>query len=285
MAPAPEAPADLEAGEGQWAAWAKAAARVRQQAAEAAEEARKGLVQASEKAMSAEWGDQARGWQNEVARGFGRVAEGATQATSVLSEKGKVAQQLAKDLQGKSQEKLNVAKAMSTKAALSAAGAAKGALSTAGQGISGLTALTLSPVKLAQFAGVFFLGIFLISLSFSFLPMLLISPQKFALLFALGSMSMLGSFAVLKGPQAFFRGLLHRDKLPFSILYAVGLVGTLVGTIIMRSYVLTAGFGLLQAVALLYFLAAHVPGGKAALGFCSRLGSRAARAVLCRAVR
>lgn len=285
---------DLERGEAPpaWAALAKAAGRVRQQVAGAAEEARQGIAQAAERAKCVEWGEQAKGWQSEVAKGLGRVADGATQATSTFSEKGKVAQQLAKDLGGKGQQKLKEASAVgAAKAreakdkATAAAGAAKDRLSQAGQSLTSLTALTMSPAKLAQFGGVFLLGIFLISMSFSFLPILVISPQKFALLFAFGSMTLLSSFAILKGPQAFIQGLLQKEKLPFSMAYVVGLVGTLVATIVLRSYLLTAVFSITQFVALLYFLASYVPGGKAVLNCCGRMGSRAARAVVCRAVR
>jgi len=253
--------ADEEKGEAQpqWNAWAKAAAeRVRQQVAEAAEVSHKGLAKGLEKAKSVEWGDQ-------------------------------VASQLAKDMQGKGAQKFVDAASVGAKKAweakdkaASVAGSAKDRLAQAGSSLSGLTALTMSPVKLAQFGGVFLLGIFLISMSFSFLPVLVISPQKFALLFAFGSMTLLSSFAVLKGPQAFFSQLIQRDKLPFSISYLIGLVGTLVATIIMKSYLLTGVFAVIQFLALLYFLASYVPGGKTALNFCGRLAKRMTRALLCR---
>jgi len=166
--------------------------------------------------------------------------------------------------------------------AANVAGSAKDKLAQAGSSLSGLTALTLSPIKLAQFGGVFLLGIFLISISFSFLPVLVIAPQKFALLFAFGSMTLLSSFAVLKGPHAFFSQLIEKEKLPLSISYAVGLVGTLGATIIMKSYLLTALFGIIQFFALLYFLASYVPGGQTVLNLCGRLAKRLTQALFCR---
>mmetsp|Transcript_13783 Transcript_13783/g.27862 ORF Transcript_13783/g.27862 Transcript_13783/m.27862 type:complete len:327 (+) Transcript_13783:116-1096(+) len=290
--------ADLERGSGedaaaQWSSWATSAfGRARQQAAEAAT----AVSQVAERAASADWADQAKGWQSEVGNVFGRVADGATQAGSlagsVLSEKGKVASQLAKDFHGMSQTRLMEAQAIgATKArearekAAAAAGAAAKGLERAGSGITGslggLAALTMSPVKLAQFAGTFFAGILLITMSFSFLPMLVIAPQKFALLFAFGSMTMLGSFAILKTPKVFIAGLFRREQLPFSVCYIIGLVGTLFATLVMRSFVYTAVFGVIQAVALLYFMASYVPGGKSVLNFIGRLCSRAARALAC----
>lgn len=85
---------------------------------------------------------------------------------------------------------------------------------------------------------------------------------------------MLSSFAVLKGPKAFLGILIERSKLPWSSAYVVGLVGTLVSTIILKSYLLTAFFGLLQVIALLYFLASFVPGGKTFLNFLGRMGRK-----------
>jgi hypothetical protein len=294
---------DLEAGDAQpeWAEWAlKAAGRAKKKVAKAAKGTKKGITKAASKATSAEsWGElgeQAKGLQTEVAKGLGKV----TEAGSALSEKGKAAQQIAKDLQGKgteqlkaaqqkakdlqdkSTEHLKAAKAKGSEKAKAAAGKAKASLKQAKQNISGLAALSLSPAKIAQFGGVFFLGIFLISMSFSFLPIIMISPQKFALLFALGSMTLLSSFAILKGPKAFAASLVEREKLPFSAAYVVGLIGTLVATIVMRSYLLTAVFGVVQAVALLYFLASYVPGGQVILNGCGRCCRRTAHALCCR---
>merc|ERR1719469_913599 len=124
------------------------------------------------------------------------------------------AQQLAKDAGSKGQEhlkkgqqlaseKAKVAKEKAAQPASKAASGAKGALNSASSGISSLGALAMSPAKLAQFAGVFILGLMLITMSFSFLPVFIIAPQKFALLFAFGSMTMMGSLTILKGPAGF----------------------------------------------------------------------------------
>merc|ERR1712107_246234 len=146
-----------------------------------------------------------------------------------------------------------------------------------GSGLTGLGTLAMSPAKLIQAGGIFMLGLFLISLSFSFLPLLPINPAKFALLFALGSVTMLGSVAWLKGPQAFSAIALQREKLPWSASYGVGLVGTFYATLVARSYLFTGVFAFLQAVGLLYFIASFVPGGKSVLNFFGRLGGRGAR--------
>ncbi|CAE6913608.1 SFT2 [Symbiodinium natans] len=261
---------DEEKGEGgAWANISKAASRFGKQVASAAEEAKQNIEKAAEKAKTADLTQQVQGWQSEVAKGFGAAADRACQAREVFAERGKVASQLAKDLGSKAATKAGEAKVQAASKAreakdkaASVAGAAKDKLAQAGEGLKGLGSLALSPAKLAQFGGLFFVGVFLISLSFSFLPVMVIAPQKFALLFAFGSMTMLGSFMLLKGPQAFLSGMARREQLPFSIAYGVGLVGTLIATIILRSFILTGICGLLQAVGLLYFVASYVPGGK-----------------------
>lgn len=236
---------DLELGEGakQWTNWAKGAAG----------RARQSLEQAAEKAKAADWGEQAKAT-------FGNFSENAAKAGAGFTEHAKIAQQKAAGFAGSAKEKLE----------------------KAGSSLGGMGALAMSPAKLLQFAGIFMLGMFLISLSFSFLPLLPIQPQKFALLFALGSMTVLGSVAWLRGPMPFLSAMIQRDKLPFTISYAVGLAGTLWATLIARSYIYTAIFSIMQAMGLLYFLASYVPGGKTVLNFFGRLCNRCMRAVIWR---
>lgn len=228
---------DVELGETatQWASWARSSA----------EKAREGISKSA--------GEQAKvGWA-EMASTIGKVAEGASKGAAGLSESAKLAQQKA----------------------ASAAGAAKEGLAKAGSGIGGtlggLSQMAMSPQKLLQFAGLFMAGFMVTSLSFSFLPLLPVSPQKFSLLFALGSLMMLGSVAFLKGPKAFASIAMQKEKLPFTASYVVGLIGTFWATLVARSYLFTAIFALMQAGGLVYFLASFVPGGQALLNNCGRL--------------
>jgi ElaB/YqjD/DUF883 family membrane-anchored ribosome-binding protein len=287
---------DIEKGEatgaGMWGAWAKKANAMKKQvetaAKEAAEEAHKGLKQGVQRAKTLDLGDPAAMVTAQVTKGMTQVSKSASTVGAAVQEKGKVASAKANELKEKSAQKMNDAKAKASDKAREAkekanavAGAAKNKLSEAGSSVTGavggLAALTMSPMKLAQFIAIFFVGIMLITLSFTFLPVLVISPQKFALLFAFGSIVVMGSLAFLKGPKALMSQLIQREKLPFSGTYVVGLVGTLVATIVLRSFVLTAIFGIMQAVALMYFLASYVPGGKAVLNFCGKCTSRCAQ--------
>lgn len=278
---------DVEKGEAKpaWALWAKAASAVKKQVATAAEEANKNLKQGIEKAKSVEFAESASKVGGGVSSKMKELTRSASNVGEAISEKSKAASQKALDLKDKTSEKLSEAKSNAGQAAnkakdraAAAASATKGKLSEAGQSVTGavggVASMASNPVKLAQFVGIFFVGMLLITLSFTFLPVMVVAPQKFALLFAVGSIVVMGSLAFLKGPKALISQLMQREKLPFSATYIVSLVGTLVATIVLRSFLLTALFGLTQAISLMYFLASYVPGGKAVLNFCGRCTSR-----------
>lgn len=55
-------------------------------------------------------------------------------------------------------------------------------------------------------------GFILISLSFLFLPMLVFAPQKFLLLFTLGSLCILNSLAIIQGYKYLLTHMFQRKK-------------------------------------------------------------------------
>jgi len=111
------------------------------------------------------------------------------------------------------------------------------------------------------------IGIVCMILAFTFLPIVIISPHKFALLFTLGSGLMLLSFSFLRGHGNFVKHMASMERLPFSASYLTSLVGTLYCSLVMGSYLLTLIFSLIQVVALAYFLVSYIPGGTSALTF------------------
>mmetsp|Transcript_41072 Transcript_41072/g.89749 ORF Transcript_41072/g.89749 Transcript_41072/m.89749 type:complete len:146 (-) Transcript_41072:83-520(-) len=102
---------------------------------------------------------------------------------------------------------------------------------------------------------------------FFFLPMIVFAPQKFALLFTLGSLCFMASFSILRGHIAFFRHLISRSRILFSTTYVLSMLGTLWASLVYRSYVLTVVFSSVQVTALVWFLVSYIPGGRRALGF------------------
>lgn len=312
--------ADLEADqpeeESTWSAWARQAAeRVRQSAAEAADQAQAAASRGLEKAKSVDWDEKVtearsnmssgfevvksrvseasvsiqekvtqgveraksvdmtehlEGFQRGISNGLTNVSESATSAGAALQEKGQAGLQLTREYSQKGME--NVRDSVSSVSTV-----ATERLSSAG---SSLSALAVSPQTWGQFAGVFGMGLLFIMLSLNYLPFLLIAPSKFAACFTVGSVTMLSSFVIFNGPKTFVKSMFQRDKLPFSIAYIVGVLGTFWATILMKSYIFTAIFALVQAGALLYFVASYVPGGKTMVNACCRCSGRSVRTLL-----
>ncbi|EEA05751.1 uncharacterized protein CMU_027610 [Cryptosporidium muris RN66] len=104
-------------------------------------------------------------------------------------------------------------------------------------------------------------------LSFLFLPMVVVSPHKFAVLFTLGSIFFMASFVVMKGFLGFMKYLTQRERLPFSFIYCASLALTLYGTLVIKSYLLTSLFSLIQIIALASFLATNFPGGSSMMTY------------------
>eukprot|EP00899_Mesostigma_viride_P011725 jgi/Mesvir1/20553/Mv06230-RA.1 len=104
-------------------------------------------------------------------------------------------------------------------------------------------------------------GFVFLALSFTFIPVLVISPQKFALFFTFGNISIMGSFFALKGPRMHLAHMLAKERRPFSAGYVASMAGTLYGALVARSYPLTIACSALQVLALLYYSMSYFPGG------------------------
>eukprot|EP00929_Paragymnodinium_shiwhaense_P047876 TRINITY_DN24286_c0_g1_i1.p1 TRINITY_DN24286_c0_g1~~TRINITY_DN24286_c0_g1_i1.p1 ORF type:complete len:383 (-),score=71.48 TRINITY_DN24286_c0_g1_i1:142-1290(-) len=310
-----EGGATADGRESRWTAWAR---QVQQHAAQTAESAQQGLQQQLERAKQVDWTEQVKDIHSNVATGFQRVADGTSSASSSLSasltegvERAKTAEwgEPVHHLQrGMSRSFESVSTAVSSTSiqmqergqaglqhlsestaqvgqqakenAAAAAERARGTISVVGERAQGAATLAMSPMKLAQFVGVLGVGVLFILMSFNFLPILLIAPKQFAMLFTIGSLIVMSSFVLLSGFSSFLSQMTQRSRLPFTVAYCIGLFGTLWATLIKRSYIFTAIFAILQAGALIYFVAGFIPGGRAGLGMMCRMGGRSARSLM-----
>ena len=82
-------------------------------------------------------------------------------------------------------------------------------------------------------------GAALIFMSLFFLPLAPIAPQKFCLLFTLGSLCVLSSFAFLQNPYEYVISLFSGSKLIFTGCYLVSLIFSLYASLIAKSYIAT----------------------------------------------
>ena len=158
-----------------------------------------------------------------------------------------------------------------------------GLMSWASAKISGsVEDLTATKERFTTFTILAISGIVCMIFAFTFLPFVIISPHKFALLFTLGSALMLASFSFLRGHVAFVKHLSSIERLPFSGSYIISLIGTLYSSLVMGSYLLTMIFSIIQIVALLYFLVSYIPGGVSALTFIGGMVGSGVRGVFVR---
>ncbi|KAF9145819.1 protein transport protein sft2 [Mortierella sp. GBA39] len=119
---------------------------------------------------------------------------------------------------------------------------------------------------LACFMIAFFIG----------LPLLAFNPKKFATSFTLGSILLMASFALLKGPAAHLKALISRERLPFTGAYLGSMIFVLYSSLILNSYFLTIIGTVIEIFALLYYFTSYSPFS----GGSIRLGSRMASGLL-----
>ncbi|RKP13669.1 SFT2-domain-containing protein [Piptocephalis cylindrospora] len=124
------------------------------------------------------------------------------------------------------------------------------------------------------------LGAFCLFLSFFTLPMLIIRPQKFALSFTLGSLLVMISFALLRGPAAHTRHLISKERLLFTTIYFSSMGLTLFFTLAKKGYILTLLASLVQLIALIWYFMSYVPGGTTGFSYGSRAIGRSFSTIL-----
>ncbi|KAF8936338.1 SFT2-domain-containing protein [Dissophora ornata] len=91
------------------------------------------------------------------------------------------------------------------------------------------------------------------------LPMFVISPSKFATSFTLGSILLMTSFALLKGPMAHLKALTSRERLPFTGAYVGSMVFTLYASLVANSFILTIIGTVVEILALVYYFTSYSP--------------------------
>ncbi|RKP25536.1 vesicle transport protein, partial [Syncephalis pseudoplumigaleata] len=116
--------------------------------------------------------------------------------------------------------------------------------------------------------------------SFFMLPWLLVVPRKFAVSFTFGSLFVMASFALFKGPQAHLMHLISRDRLPFTLTYITSMVLTLYFSLGLKSYLLTLIGAIVQIIALVWYLVSYLPGGRTTLVYGTRTMSRSVSNIL-----
>ncbi|KAL2756160.1 hypothetical protein ACRALDRAFT_1076520 [Sodiomyces alcalophilus JCM 7366] len=111
---------------------------------------------------------------------------------------------------------------------------------------------------------------------FALFPVLSLRPTKFVILWTLGSIFFLASFAAVMGPMAYARHLLSVERLPFTSAYLGSLALSLYFALGLRSTILTLLSAIVQLACLLWYLVSYFPMGSTGLRFATSLGARRA---------
>ncbi|KAI9500103.1 protein transport protein sft2 [Coemansia spiralis] len=111
------------------------------------------------------------------------------------------------------------------------------------------------------FGGCAILALFCFTMAIFSLPMMILSPQKFATAFSLGSLCTITGIALLRGPRAHTLHLLSKQRLLFTVSYFGSVFFTLFFSAIMHSYLGTLLFVAVQVGALMWYVVSYFPGG------------------------
>ena len=123
-----------------------------------------------------------------------------------------------------------------------------------------------------KFGIIFITGMIIIMISLFFLPLILISPKKFALLFALGTFVSLLSFIFYYGTSQFLELLFNKDRIWFTIVYLTGFFGCLFfPTFFGKNYLIILVFSGLEMISTLFFILTFLPGGYSSIRMFTNL--------------
>lgn len=109
---------------------------------------------------------------------------------------------------------------------------------------------------------------------FFLFPVLSLKPRKFAILWSVGSLLFLLSWAVLMGPLVYAKHLVSGSRLPFTAAYFGSIAMTLYFAIGLHSTLLTLISSIFQLAALAWYLVSYFPMGSTGLQFMGRFGAQ-----------
>ncbi|TDZ21979.1 Protein transport protein SFT2 [Colletotrichum orbiculare MAFF 240422] len=113
---------------------------------------------------------------------------------------------------------------------------------------------------------------------FALFPVLSLRPRKFVILWTLGSLLFLASFAAMMGPMAYAKHLISGPRLPFTAAYFGSLSLSLYFSLGLHSTFLTLISALIQLACLLWYLVSYFPMGSSGLRLATTFGARRAAA-------
>ena len=110
------------------------------------------------------------------------------------------------------------------------------------------------------------IGIAFIMISFLFLPLVVLYPQKFCVLFSLGSLTIIISLSFLQSPVEYIRSFFTGKNTIFSICYLGALIFYLYASLVLHKYLMTLLATVVHFSTLLYFIASRFSNGMQIVG-------------------
>ena len=109
-------------------------------------------------------------------------------------------------------------------------------------------------------------GLGLLCISLMFLPVIIFSPYKFVLCFALGSLVILTSFIFVYGTKSYFAKLFSPERFVFTLLFLTSII---VGIFFSLSpyYIFAILCAIFQLISLIIFTLSFIPGGRHGISF------------------
>ncbi|GAO51088.1 hypothetical protein G7K_5200-t1 [Saitoella complicata NRRL Y-17804] len=101
--------------------------------------------------------------------------------------------------------------------------------------------------------------------AFLMMPVLVLKPRKFVMLWTVGSLLFLSSFAALQGPISYFKHLFSGSRIPFTATYFTSMVLTIYFALGLQSTILTVVSAAVQVVCLVVYLVSYFPFGAGAI--------------------
>ncbi|KAL3420716.1 hypothetical protein PVAG01_07161 [Phlyctema vagabunda] len=111
---------------------------------------------------------------------------------------------------------------------------------------------------------------------FFLFPVLSLRPRKFAILWSLGSVLFLASWAAMMGPMSYIQHLMSTPRLPFTAAYFGSIGLTLYFSLGLQSTLLTLFSSIIQIACLLWYLVSYFPMGSSGLRLATTFGTRRA---------
>lgn len=136
--------------------------------------------------------------------------------------------------------------------------------------------------RLKWFFLFFFIALGCFSVAFMFLPVVLLFPAKFALMFSLGSICMQASMVYLKASfYDYLSGFFTLNALPLNLLYFISLIGCVWAAVVQRSYLLVILWTVCEGGCIVWYIFSFFPGGTSGLTKLTSYGCSMMKSICC----